>query len=79
MNFYKNVRDQKIFNYSSFVNYIARYIYFIKISNNIKNLINSWKTEYIDNSQINKRLINQLKKHNFELKQTDKNHQSKTI
>lgn len=65
MNFYKNTRNQKIYNCSNFISYITRYIYFIKTPNNIEGLTNSWKNNYINSSQVEKRLINQLRENNF--------------
>lgn len=38
INFYKNIRDQQIFNCSALVNYTAGYIYFMKTLNGINNL-----------------------------------------
>lgn len=37
INFYENVRNQRIFNCNALVNYIVGYICFIKIPNNIEN------------------------------------------
>ena len=74
MNFYENVHDQKIYNYSSLISYIAGYICFIKTSNSIKNPTNSWKNNYIDSSQVDKRLVNQMREYKFELKQVDKDY-----
>ncbi len=67
MNFYENVRDQRIYNRSGLISYTAGYIYFIKTPNGIENLIDSWEDEYIDSSQVDKRLVNQLKESDFEL------------
>ena len=79
INFYKNVCDQKIYNRSGLVSYTAGYIYFIKTLNGIINWTNNRKREYIDNSQVDKKLVNQLRKSNFELKQTNKDHWSAAI
>ena len=68
INFYENVHDQKIYNCNDLISYIIGYIYFIKTSNGIENPTNSWKDKYIDSSQVNKRLVNQLRESNFELK-----------
>lgn len=43
MNFYENIRNQRVFNCSTLLNYTMRYIYFIKINNHIENGVNSWK------------------------------------
>lgn len=75
MNFYKNIRDQSIYNGSNFISYTARYIYFIKTLNGIKNPTDSWDDEYIDSSQVDKKLVYQLRKSNFELKQANEDHQ----
>lgn len=56
MNFYENVYDQRIYNRSSLISYTAEYIYFIKTLNSIEDSTNSWKDEYIDSSQADKRL-----------------------
>ena len=37
MNFYKNIYNKKIFNYSTLLNYTIKYISFIKLNNSIKN------------------------------------------
>lgn len=42
--------------------------------NSIDGLTNSWENKYINNSQIDKRLVSQLKEYNLELKQADKDH-----
>ena len=56
------------------VSYAAGYICFIKTPKSIVNPTNSLEDEYIDNCQIDKKLVNQLKKNNFELNQADKNY-----
>lgn len=61
MNFYKNIHDQRIFNRNGLINYTIRYIYFMKTSNSIENLGNSWENQYIDCSQIDRGLVNQLR------------------
>lgn len=47
MNFYRNIYDQRIFNYNALISYIAGYISFMKSRNNIKNETNSWKNQDI--------------------------------
>ncbi len=74
INFYENVRDQKIYNRSGLISYTAGYICFMMIPNGIENPTNSWEDEYIDSNQVDRRLVNQLRKSDFELKQADKDH-----
>ncbi len=79
MNFYENVRDQRIYNCSSLISYTTGYICFMKTPNGIENPTNSWEDEYIDSSQVDRRLVNQLKESNFELKQADKDYRSVAV
>lgn len=79
MNFYKNVRDQQIFNCSALINYTARCICFMKTPNGIENLDHSWEDQYLDRSQIDRRLVNQLRKKDFELTQADFDHRSAVV
>lgn len=67
MNFYENIYNQKIFNRSTLVSYTAGYICFMKPRNGIKNANNSWKDQYIDQNQVDRKLFNQLKYQNFDL------------
>ncbi len=51
----------------------------MKTLNGIKNPTNSWENEYIDSSQVDKRLVNQLRESDFELKQVDEDHRSAAV
>ena len=51
----------------------------MKTPNGIDSPTNSWEDEYIDSNQIDRRLVQQLKEHNFELKQADKDYQSAVV
>ena len=74
MNFHENVYNQKIYHRSSFISYTIRYICFMKTPNGIDNPTNSWEDEYINNNEFDRKLINQLKEINFELKQVEKDY-----
>lgn len=59
------------------VSYTAGYICFIKILNSIENptnSCNSWEDEYIDSSQVDRKLVNQLSEKGFELGQAEKDY-----
>lgn len=79
MNLYENGRDQRIYNRNGLVSYTAGYICFMKTANSIHGPTNSWEEKYIDSSQVDKRLVNQLREHDFELKQADKDYQSAAV
>lgn len=66
MNFYENVRYQRIFNCDTLITYTAKYICFMKPQNGIKNIDNSWKDQYIDQNQVDRRFVNQLKYQDFD-------------
>lgn len=74
INFYKNVCDKQIFKRSTLISYNAGYISFMKTPNEIKNLDHSWENQYLDRTQIDKGLVNQLRNKNFELTQVDFDH-----
>lgn len=74
MNFYENIREQRIYNRSSLTSYTTGYIYFIMTLNSKNGLTNRWEDKYINHSQVDRRLVNQLREHNLELKQADKDH-----
>lgn len=75
MNFYENIRNQQIFNCNALVNYTAGYICFMKTAKGIKNPDISWEDKYLDRSQIDRRLVNQLRNKDFGLTQADFDHQ----
>ncbi len=79
MNFYENIRDQRIFNRNALVNYTAGYICFMKTPNGIDNPDHSWEDQYLDRSQIDRRLVNQLRNKDFELTQADFDYRSAMI
>ena len=65
MNFYKNVYNQRLHNRSTLLNYTTRYIYFIK-TNCIEDNVDSWEKQYIDDNQIDWKLINELINKDFD-------------
>ena len=67
MNIYENVCNQRVLNCGTLLNYITRYICFIKINNCIKDGADSWKKQYINNSQIDWKLVNDLINEDLEL------------
>lgn len=71
INFYENVRNQRIFNCNALLNYTIRYICFMKINNHIEDGTDSWEEQYIDNSQIDQKLVNDLINEDFELIQAN--------
>lgn len=73
INFYDHVRDQQLHNQSTLVNYTGRYIYFIKIPEESREN-NTWLERYINFTQINQRLINDVANEVFDLTQIDHSH-----
>lgn len=71
MNFYENVRNQRLFNRSSLLNYTAGYIGFMKTNHRIEDGADSWEEQYIDDSQIDQKLVNELRNKDFDLTQAD--------
>ena len=72
-NFYEHVWDQQLHEQSAIVNYIARYIYFIKTLKQDKE-DNTWLRRYINLTKINQKLVNIIASKDFNLIQTDHNH-----
>lgn len=79
MNFYENVRNQRLFNCSFLLNYIVGYICFMKTNHCIEDGTDSWEEQYIDDSQIDWKLINELRNKDFDLTQADQDHCSEAI
>lgn len=79
MNFYENVRNQRLFNRSSLLNYTAGYICFMKTNHRIEDGADSWEEQYIDDSQIDRKLVNELKNEDFDLTQADQDYCSAAI
>ena len=79
INFYENVCNQRLFNRSSLLNYTAGYIYFMKTNHCIEDSANRWEEQYINNSQIDWKLINELRNKDFDLTQADQDHCSAAI
>lgn len=67
MNFYENVCNQRLFNCNALLNYTTRYISFIKTNHYIKDDAESYKKLYINNSQIDRKLVNELINGDFNL------------
>lgn len=79
INFYENVCNQRLFNCNSLLNYTARYICFMKTNHRIENGADSYKEQYIDNSQIDQKLVNKLRNKDFNLTQANQNYCSAVI
>lgn len=79
MNFYENVCDQQTFNSSTLISCTTEYLCFIKISNGNENPDHSWEDQYLDHSQINRGLINQLKNKDFDFTQANFDDQSTVV
>lgn len=73
MNFYKHVRDQRLYNWSIIINYAAGYIYFMKTLEEGKEN-NTWLERYIDLTQINQKLANDVVSKDFNLIEMDHDH-----
>ncbi|WP_375449164.1 hypothetical protein [uncultured Nostoc sp.] len=73
MNFYENVRDQQSHNRSAIVNYIFRYICFMKLPEGGRE-DNTSLERYIDSDQIDRRLVNTVTNEDFDLTQPDHDH-----
>lgn len=76
---YGHARNQKIHNQSALVNYTAGYICFRKTPRSIDNSDNTWAEQYIDNDQINRKLVKKLRYDKFELDKNGESHQSAVI
>ena len=77
MNFYEYVRDQQLHNQSAIVNYTAGYICFMKtLEEGRKD--DTWLERYIDLTQIDRKLVNDVISKDFDLTQTDHDHRSAT-
>lgn len=73
INFYEHVWDQRLHNRSAIINYTAGYIYFIKtLEEGREN--DTWLERYINLTQIDRRLINDVVNKDFNLIQMDHNY-----
>ena len=68
MNFYKKVRDQRLYNKTFIVNYIVRYVYFINTEDRSFLL-------YIKRNQVQYKAVTSLVTSDFLLDQVGLNHQ----
>ena len=66
MDFYENVRDQRLHNQSAIVNYTSGYICFMKPPEGGRE-DDTWLERYIDSDQIDRRLVNTLANEDFDL------------
>ncbi|WP_375449348.1 hypothetical protein [uncultured Nostoc sp.] len=77
MDFYENVRDQQIHNWSAILNYTAGYVCFIKTLEESRE-DDTWFERYIDSLQIDRRLVNTVANQDFDLTQADHDYRSAT-
>lgn len=73
INFYEHVRDQRLHNWSAIVNYTAVYICFMKTPEEGRE-DDTWLERYIDSTQIDQRLVNDVVNKDFNLTQTNHDH-----
>ena len=77
IDFYKNVWDQQLHNWSAIINYTFGYICFMKPPEGGREY-HTWLERYIDSDQIDQRLVNTLTNEDFDLIQSDHDHRSAT-
>lgn len=71
INFYEHVYNVYIFNYEVQIHYVARYIYFIYLSNFLKDkslgddLLEHWYNQYLSISLIDRATVKKLYTNNF--------------
>lgn len=66
INFYEHIRDQQLYNWSAIINYTAGYMYFMKTLEEGRE-DNTWLERYINLTQINRRLVNDIINKDFNL------------
>lgn len=74
MKFYKYIQKQQLYNWNAIVNYVAKYICFIKILKKGKK-DDIWFEYYIDLTEMDQRLINTIVNEDFNLIQIDHDYQ----
>ncbi len=77
MDFYENVRDQRLYNRSAIINYTVGYICVMKPPESSRE-DDTWLERYINSDQIDQRLVNTPANEDFDLTQPGRDHRSAT-
>lgn len=79
INFYEKAHDQRLHIREALLSYTAGYMYFMNIPRSLANSDNNWFKCYLNDNQIDKKALNDVKSDNFKLDSIVLNHQFTAI